>query len=90
MGVQECLEKCLYHSSGGLPRVALFGAGADMKHLELQKRCLTDDVIYSNLDSMDDQEFLSELENSTSGSICAIHKFTSTDKESVNKGKGSG
>ena len=56
--------------------------------LELQKRCLTIDVIYSKLDSMDDKEFLSELENSTSGSIWAIHKFTSTDKESVNKGKG--
>lgn len=46
----ECEQKwvskeCLYHSSGGLPRVALFGPGADIKHLELQKRCLTDYVI---------------------------------------------
>ena len=30
---KECLEKCFYHGSGGLPRVALFGAEADMKHL---------------------------------------------------------
>ncbi|CAN6567876.1 unnamed protein product [Malus baccata var. baccata] len=84
----ECLEKCLYHSSGVLPPVALFGAGAEIKHLELQKRCLTFDVFHSKLDSEDDKELLSELEKSISGSICAIHKFTSTGQENVDKGKG--
>ncbi|KAH0996124.1 hypothetical protein GBA52_019988 [Prunus armeniaca] len=83
----ECLEKCLYHGSGVLPSIALFGAGAEIKHLELQKRCLTVDVVHSKLDSMDDKELLSELEKYASGSICAIHKFTGTGQESVDKGK---
>ncbi|KAL6225136.1 hypothetical protein ACLB2K_003988 [Fragaria x ananassa] len=84
----ECLEKCLYHGSGGLPPVALFGAGAEIKHLELQKRFLTVDVFHSKLDGMDDKELLCELEESASGSICGHHKLLSTGQESVDKGKG--
>ncbi|KAM5577142.1 ATP-dependent RNA helicase DEAH12, chloroplastic-like [Rosa sericea] len=84
----ECLEKCLYHGSGGLPPVALFGAGAEIKHLELHKRCLTVDVFHSKLDDMDDKEFLTELEECASGSICGHHKFPGTGQENVDKEKG--
>ncbi|GJS09143.1 ATP-dependent RNA helicase DEAH11, chloroplastic-like protein [Tanacetum coccineum] len=37
----ECLEKCLYPGRHVSPPVALFGAGAEIKHLELEKKCLT-------------------------------------------------
>ncbi|PON47362.1 TNF receptor-associated factor [Trema orientale] len=85
----ECLEKCLYHGSG-IPSVALFGAGAEIKHLELQKRCLTVDLSYSNVSSMnpiEEKELLMFIENFSSGSICAFHKSTPLGHESDDKEK---
>ncbi|KAG8383569.1 hypothetical protein BUALT_Bualt04G0027200 [Buddleja alternifolia] len=73
----ECLEKCLY--SGGptvLPSIALFGGGAEIKHLELEKRYLTVDIFHSNIDGLDDKELLTFLESFTLGQICAISKFS--------------
>ena len=40
----ECMDKFLYHGSGFSPPVALFGSGAEIKHLELEKRSLSVDV----------------------------------------------
>ncbi|XP_052195385.1 ATP-dependent RNA helicase DEAH11, chloroplastic-like [Diospyros lotus] len=84
----ECVEKCLYHGGPSIsPSVALFGAGAEIKHLELEKRCLTVDVFYSDANAVDDKELLTFLEKSASGSICGVHKFTSTGQDSDEKEK---
>ncbi|KAI4317301.1 hypothetical protein L6164_025181 [Bauhinia variegata] len=74
----ECTEKCLYQGSGVSPSIALFGSGAEIKHLELDKRCLSVDVCHPNINEVDDKELLMFLEKNTSGSICAVHKFTGT------------
>ncbi|CAI9763564.1 unnamed protein product [Fraxinus pennsylvanica] len=84
----ECLEKCLY--KGGpkvFPSVALFGAGAKIKHLELEKRFLTVDIFHSNLDALHDKELLMFLERFTSGDICAIYKFSGIGQDSRENGK---
>ncbi|KZV29966.1 hypothetical protein F511_23771 [Dorcoceras hygrometricum] len=73
----ECLEKCLYN--GGtkvLPSFALFGAGAEIKHLELEKKFLTVDVCHSNADNLNDKELMLFLEIFTSGDICAVSRFS--------------
>ncbi|KAI4345277.1 hypothetical protein L6164_012414 [Bauhinia variegata] len=72
----ECMEKCLYHGSGVSPSVALFGSGAEIKHLELDKRCLSVDICHPNINAVDDKELLMFLEKNTSGSICSVNKFT--------------
>ncbi|KAJ6397891.1 hypothetical protein OIU77_018825 [Salix suchowensis] len=43
----ECMEKFLYLGADSSP-MALFGAGAEIKYLELEKRCLTVDILFSN------------------------------------------
>lgn len=85
----ECLEKCLYRGSG-MPSVALFGAGAEIKHLELQKRCLSVDIYSDNARSMDvivEKKLLMSLEEFSSGGICSIQKFTCVGPESDGKEK---
>lgn len=72
----ECLEKCLYIAGPQvLPSIALFGAGAEIKHLELEKRYLTVDIFHSNISALDDKELLVFLESFTASHICAITKF---------------
>ncbi|KAM7259069.1 hypothetical protein ACFE04_014810 [Oxalis oulophora] len=71
----ECIEKCLYHGAGGSTSVALLGAGAEIKHLELEKRFLTVDVFYQNTNCVADKEILLLLEEYTSGVIVGLHKF---------------
>lgn len=55
----ECVEKCLFH---GRPEsstsVALFGAGAEIKHLELDNRYLTVEVSHPNARELNDKELL--------------------------------
>lgn len=79
----ECSEMCLY--SGG-PAVssstALFGAGAEIKHLELEKRCLTVVIYHSNMNCLNDKELLMFLERNTLGTVCAVHKFSGTGQDS--------
>uniref|UniRef100_A0A803MCK7 RNA helicase n=1 Tax=Chenopodium quinoa TaxID=63459 RepID=A0A803MCK7_CHEQI len=70
----ECVEKCLYHGGpSAFPPVALFGSGAEIKHLELDKRCLTADVFHPNANAIDDKELLLLFESHASG-VCAVHK----------------
>ncbi|KAL8476240.1 hypothetical protein ACS0TY_028776 [Phlomoides rotata] len=72
----ECSEECLY--TGGptvLPSIALFGAGAVIKHLELEKRYLSVDIFHSNIPSLDEKKLLHFLEESAEDRICAISKF---------------
>ncbi|PHU16776.1 hypothetical protein BC332_12471 [Capsicum chinense] len=75
----ECLEKCLFSGgSAASASVALFGAGAIVKHLELKKRFLAVDIFHSNTKAVDDKELLMFLERSTSGDICAVYKSSGT------------
>ncbi|XP_059644630.1 ATP-dependent RNA helicase DEAH11, chloroplastic-like [Cornus florida] len=84
----ECVEKCLYHGErGASPSVALFGAGAEIKHLELEKRCLSVSVFHSHVNAIDDKELLMFLEKNTCGSICTIHKFTCAGQDGEDKEK---
>ena len=79
----ECIEKCLYQGSG-TPSVALLGAGAEIKHLELQRRCLSVDLYCPNVSSMsamEEKELLMFIEKISSGTICASHKFTPLSQE---------
>lgn len=82
----ECLEKCLF--SGGpaaSASVALFGAGAIVKHLELKKRFLAVDIFHSNTKAVDDKELLMLLERNTSGDICAVNKSPGTGHDNENR-----
>ncbi|GAB2283264.1 hypothetical protein Dimus_017786 [Dionaea muscipula] len=72
----ECVEKFLYHGGPGASApVALFGAGAEIKHLELDSRCLTVDIFCSDVGAVDEKELLVCLEKYSS-EICAVHKFS--------------
>ncbi|KHN31399.1 Hypothetical protein glysoja_023053 [Glycine soja] len=77
----ECMDKFLYHGSGFSPPVALFGSGAEIKHLELEKRSLSVDVCHPNINEIDDRELLMFFEKNTSGCICAVHKFTGNTRD---------
>ncbi|XP_014493823.2 ATP-dependent RNA helicase DEAH12, chloroplastic isoform X1 [Vigna radiata var. radiata] len=76
----ECIDKFLYHGSGPSP-IALFGSGAEIKHLELEKRSLSIEVCHANINAIDDKELLMFLEKNTSGSICAVHKSAGNMKD---------
>ncbi|XAR49478.1 RNA helicase [Bertholletia excelsa] len=84
----ECLEKCLYHGfrRGVTPPVALFGAGAEIKHLELEQRCLTVNVFHSKVNSFDDKELLMFLENFVSG-VCGFHKYIGSGQDAEDNEK---
>ncbi|KAL8151900.1 hypothetical protein V2J09_021708 [Rumex salicifolius] len=83
----ECIEKCLYQGGAGAPPpVALFGAGAEIKHLELDQRCLSVDVYHSNISSFDDKKLLMLIENHASG-VCNVRRFTGHCAENMDKAK---
>ncbi|KAI5381748.1 hypothetical protein KIW84_UN0468 [Lathyrus oleraceus] len=66
----ECMEKCLYHGSGSASPMALFGSGAEIKHLELEKHSLSVDVYHSNINAIDDKELMMFFEKNTSDPTC--------------------
>ncbi|OUZ99589.1 Helicase [Macleaya cordata] len=71
----ECIEKCLCRGGPGVPpSMALFGAGAEIKHLELGKKYLTVEVLHSNACALDDKELLMMFEECACG-ISGFHKF---------------
>ncbi|KAJ1398535.1 Zinc finger, RING/FYVE/PHD-type, partial [Sesbania bispinosa] len=76
----ECLEKYLYHGSGFSSPVALFGSGAEIKHLEPEKRSLSVDVCHPNMNALKTGA-LDVFEKNTLGCICALHKFTGSSKD---------
>ncbi|KAK1439472.1 hypothetical protein QVD17_05290 [Tagetes erecta] len=71
----ECFDRPLFPGRHGLPPVALIGSGAEIKHLELEKRCLTVDILIHGPHDVDEKELLSFLEKLTSGNICALHRL---------------
>ncbi|WRX07906.1 Helicase [Theobroma cacao] len=85
--LNECMEKCLFHGQGASPSMALFGAGAEIKHLEVDKRCLTLDVFHSNVNDLEDKELLMLFEKYSNGSICSVHKSQASGHESDDKEK---
>ncbi|XP_013609189.1 PREDICTED: putative uncharacterized protein At4g01020, chloroplastic [Brassica oleracea var. oleracea] len=82
----ECFEKYIYHGRGEVP-LALFGSGAQIKHLEVDQRFLTVDVLYYGDNSLDDREILTFLEKEIDGCICSIHKFAGNKQDCDEKEK---
>ncbi|XP_042507460.1 ATP-dependent RNA helicase DEAH11, chloroplastic-like isoform X2 [Macadamia integrifolia] len=80
----ECIEKCLYRGGPGVsPSVALFGSGAEIKHLELEKRFLTVDVFHPYAGALDDKKLLMTFENCASG-ICGFQKYACIGQDGEN------
>ncbi|XP_010942622.2 ATP-dependent RNA helicase DEAH12, chloroplastic-like [Elaeis guineensis] len=69
----ECIEKCLYHGSLGVSPIALFGSGAEIKHVELRKRYLTVEISHPNAHTLDDKELLVMVDKHGYG-IANFHK----------------
>ncbi|KAK6923377.1 IBR domain [Dillenia turbinata] len=83
----ECLEKCLYLGGSGVsPPSALFGVGAEIRHLEIERRCLSVDVFHADVGNVDDKELLMLFEKHASG-VCSVHKFTGGGQDSDDKEK---
>ncbi|RWR92465.1 ATP-dependent RNA helicase DEAH12, chloroplastic-like protein [Cinnamomum micranthum f. kanehirae] len=83
----ECIEKCLFRGGAGFhPSVALLGAGAKIKHLELDKRFLSVEVFHSNVHSLDDKELLMMFDRCTTG-IASFHKHTGLRQEGMDAEK---
>ncbi|KAL4579708.1 hypothetical protein LXL04_015867 [Taraxacum kok-saghyz] len=76
----ECIEKLLFSGRHTCP-VALFGAGGEIKHLELDKKCLTVDVSVSGVSDFEEKELLSFIEAQFSGEICAVHRVNQDSGE---------
>ncbi|KAI7753519.1 hypothetical protein M8C21_007686 [Ambrosia artemisiifolia] len=71
----ECFERLLFSGRRGAAPLALMGSGAQIKHLELEKRCLTIDIYVHGPHDVDEKELMSFLEKLTSGDICAVHRL---------------
>uniref|UniRef100_A0A453JVR1 RNA helicase n=1 Tax=Aegilops tauschii subsp. strangulata TaxID=200361 RepID=A0A453JVR1_AEGTS len=54
----ECLERRLFPGRPGSSPLALFGSGAEIKHLELGKRYLTVEVLHQNAHDINDKELI--------------------------------
>ncbi|KAL8229499.1 hypothetical protein R6Q57_014399 [Mikania cordata] len=83
----ECLEKCLFPGRHVSPPVALLGSGGEIKHLELEKRCLTVDIYVHGPHDVEEKELLSFLEKHTSGNICVIHKLNAVGQDNEKWGR---
>ncbi|KAL0742365.1 hypothetical protein Bca4012_083878 [Brassica carinata] len=82
----ECLEKYIYNGRGQVP-MALFGSGAQIKHLEVDQRFLTVDVFYYGDSFVDDRELLRFPEKKIDGCFCSILKFSGNKKDCDEKDK---
>uniref|UniRef100_A0A453E741 RNA helicase n=1 Tax=Aegilops tauschii subsp. strangulata TaxID=200361 RepID=A0A453E741_AEGTS len=69
----ECLERSLFPERSGSSPIALFGSGAEVKHLELGKRYLTVEVLHQNASDINDKELISLVDSLVSG-IANFHK----------------
>ncbi|GAB2226110.1 hypothetical protein Drorol1_Dr00021901 [Drosera rotundifolia] len=78
----ECMKKFLHY--GG--PVALLGAGAQIKHLELDKRCLTVDICCSDVTAVTEKDVLICLGKHADG-LCDVHKFRSHGLDTEDKRK---
>ncbi|KAI4987261.1 hypothetical protein ZWY2020_020061 [Hordeum vulgare] len=69
----ECLQKSLFPSRIGSSPLALFGSGAEIKHLELGKRYLTVEVLHQNACDINDKELIFLVDSLISG-VANFHK----------------
>lgn len=81
----ECQLMCLYKGPASSVPMALFGAGAEIKHLELQRRDLSVNVCHQNAHAIDDKELLTFIERTACGSICCVKKFLGQDNDDKEK-----
>ncbi|KAG0482615.1 hypothetical protein HPP92_010699 [Vanilla planifolia] len=64
----ECMQKCLFAAiPGSSPSIALFGSGAEIKHLELGKQYLTIEIFHPSVDEVNDKELILMIEKNISG-----------------------
>ncbi|KAL5198889.1 hypothetical protein ABZP36_002401 [Zizania latifolia] len=63
----ECLERSLFPGRPGNCSLALFGSGAEIKHLELEKRYLTVEVLHQNAREINDRELICLVDTLISG-----------------------
>lgn len=81
----ECVEKCLFPGlPGSSPPVALFGSGAEIKHLELEKRYLTVEISHPNAQAIADKEVLLMADQCVSG-VANYHKYAGNGQEGTDK-----
>lgn len=79
----EGIEKSLFHASRGKASpVALFGAGAEIKHLELEGKSLSVEVCHPNAQSLDDRVLLVMFEK-CAGRIAGFHKYLAAGQGEV-------
>ncbi|MCL7028933.1 hypothetical protein MKW94_007213 [Papaver nudicaule] len=85
----ECIEKLLCRGGPGAPpSVALLGAGAEIKHLELGNRYLAVEVIHTNASALEDKELLMMFEDRVCGGISGFQKYVGKngqDREDSNR-----
>ncbi|XP_057846134.2 ATP-dependent RNA helicase DEAH12, chloroplastic [Cryptomeria japonica] len=85
--LNECMEMPLFYAcSGKYSPAALFGAGAEIKHLELEGKYLSVEVSCPNVHLLDDREVILLFENCTDG-IAGFHKFSGIGQETTGTGK---
>ncbi|GJN33125.1 hypothetical protein PR202_gb21691 [Eleusine coracana subsp. coracana] len=75
----ECLERSVFPGRFGSSPVALFGSGAEIKHLELEKRDLTVEVMHQNACDIDDKELICLVETLVPG-IAHFYKIGNETK----------
>ncbi|XP_020575693.1 ATP-dependent RNA helicase DEAH11, chloroplastic-like [Phalaenopsis equestris] len=78
---EECIEKCLFIAvAGSFPSFALFGSGGEIKHLELDNRCLTVEIFYPRVHELNNKELILLINQNISG-IANIYVFGGNGQE---------
>ncbi|WVZ66724.1 hypothetical protein U9M48_015909 [Paspalum notatum var. saurae] len=81
MMMNECDER---RPGGSI--LALFGSGAEIKHLELGKRYLTVEILHQNARDIDDKELICLMDSLVPG-IANFHKFFQATSDETKWGK---
>ncbi|WOL17376.1 ATP-dependent RNA helicase DEAH11, chloroplastic-like isoform X1 [Canna indica] len=83
----ECTEKCLFPGRPGISSpLALFGSGAEIKHLELERRFLSVEIFHPNSSILTDKEFLMMVDKHVLG-IANYHKYAGSGQEGADRTK---
>ncbi|XP_020257467.1 ATP-dependent RNA helicase DEAH12, chloroplastic-like [Asparagus officinalis] len=81
----ECIEKNLFYGGPGTPStVALFGLGAGIKHLELEKRYLTVEIFHPIASDLNEKKLLRLVERYAPG-IANFSKPSGSESAGSNK-----
>lgn len=83
----ECIQRNLFRvGPGSPPSMALFGAGAGIKHLELDKRYLTVEIFHPIASQLNDKELLMMVEQYAPG-VAGFFKLVGTGSENADSTK---